>query len=203
MDVTKITMSKEEAEVAYKEYLEVVKVRKEKQYEDLKKVYRAISKGYKVIDIFDAFKRTSSENNQPKLAIVRADSRQAFFQKELGGAGVFSDGNLSDWNRQEKVSDVRLPGETFSEWEMEDEARGRANWNIKERNIVTNVPLIPGHLLPEGKLENYYILFEVEEWNSVATTVDPYLLKRINANTFIVLAEWDVTDVEAVVMRGV
>ena len=56
--------------------------------------------------------------------------------------------------------------------------------------------------MPTGKLDNYYILFEVVQWDDVPVAADPYLLKRINANAFVVLAEWDVTVVEQAVMRG-
>jgi hypothetical protein len=199
MDLAKVALDPTDAEAQYKQYLEVVKVRKEKQYEDLKKVYRALKQGYKVIDIFQAFEQTGAEDNHPKLAIAKADDRQVFFIKELGG-GRFSSENDS-W--RERVDDVTIPGGMFPDWELTDEARGRSNWNIKDRVITTNVPIVPGHLLPEGKLENYYVLFEAPEWNPIAATDDPYLLRRINANTFIVLAEWDVTDVEKIVMRGV
>lgn len=201
MDLTKVEVKAEDAEELYKQYLEVVKVRKEKQYEDLKKVYRALSKGYKVIDIFKAFEDTGmTEDGDPKLAIAQADKREVYFHKRLGGGGVFSH-DQSDWKTT--VKDVELPGGIFSEWLMNEPDKGRSTWNIKKRTQGTNVPLIPAHLLPEGKLENYFILFEVDEWREIATVADPYLLRRINANTFIVLAEWDVTEVEAIVMRGV
>lgn len=203
MDLKKVTLKTEDAEAEYKKYLEVVKTRKEKQYEDLKKVYRALSKGYKVIDIFKAFEDTGSENNHPRIALARADSREVFFRKEVGGGGRFTVGDTNDWQFRETAADVVIPGGLLPEWELVDPARGRGNFNIKDRNITTKVPVIPGHLLPEGKLENYYILFEADEWNPIAATDDPYLLKRINANTFIVLAEWDVSDVEKIVMRGV
>ena len=87
------------------------------------------------------------------------------------------------------------------------EEQGINEWNIgsiKRNNITAKVPLIPAVLLPESKsLDGYYILFEVEEWNEIPVAKDPYLLKRINANAFVVLAEWDVTDVELSVMRGI
>lgn len=203
MELAKVQIDETDAEEKYKQYLEVVKTRKEKQYEDLKKVYRALKQGYKVIDIFKAFSDTGLENNHPKLAIAQAHVRTVFFQKEIGGAGIFTASNLARWENKEKVDDVRLPGGTFPEWELIEPNEGVSTFNLKDKNICTNVPLIPAHLLPDGKLENYYILFEVDEWNPVAPVKDPYLLRRINANTFIVLAEWDVTEVEKIVMRGV
>ena len=43
--------------------------------------------------------------------------------------------------------------------------------------------------------------FEVTQWDQVPAA-DRYLLKRINSNTFVVLAEWDVTEVEQAAMRA-
>ena len=198
MDITTVSMPEDDAEKAYDDYLEAVKTRKEKYLEELKKVYHALKNGKKVIDIFEGFKATSvGEDGNPKLAIAPAHQRKVRFHKESGGAGVFSEDER--WYR-EKVIDVRLPSQTFAEWETEKNERG---WvSIKNQEVVTNVPLVPAHLLPEGKLENYYLLWEVDEWRVIAKAVDPFLLKRINANTFIVLAEWDVTEVEQIVMRG-
>lgn len=100
---------------------------------------------------------------------------------------------------------VALPSGTFPEWKAEATP---TEWNpdrteIIRQEITAKVPLIPAILLPESlSLNGYYILFEVEKWNEVPVARDPYLLKRINANAFVVLGEWDVTEVELSVMRG-
>ena len=107
-------------------------------------------------------------------------------------------GEVASWS-QEYVSDVRLPAETFPEWENESDDQFAS---IKNRQSQTRVPIIPAHLMPKGKLENYYIMWEVSEWKKLAKAEDPFLLRRINANTFIVLAAWDLTEVEQIVMRG-
>jgi hypothetical protein len=199
MDVKTISMSENEAEDIYKQYLEVVKTRKEKYLKDLKKVYHALKNGKKVIDIYEAFKKTGvKEDGNPKLAIAQAHLGIVQFDKEVGGGGIF--GEASNW-RKERVIDVRLPGNTF-DWKTSEGKMAERWTEISNPTIRTNVPLIPAHLLPEGKLENYYILWEVDEWKTIAKAVDPFLLKRINANTFIVLAEWDLTEVEQIVMRG-
>ena len=161
MDITTISMPEDEAEEIYKQYLEVVKTRKEKYLDDLKKVYHALKEGKKVIDIYEAFKKTGiKEDGNPKLAISPANERQVMFHKENQGAGLFTE--QSRWIN-EKVIDVRLPGQTFPEWPTGKE--GTNSWvSILNEDIVTNVPLVPAHLMPEGKLENYYILWEVKGW---------------------------------------
>lgn len=202
MDVTTISMSEEDADQKYQEYLEAVKTRKEKYLEDLKKVYHALKNGKKVIDIFKAFKDTGvNENGDPKLAICLANGNETRFEKERGGAGWFRPSGT--W--RESVSDVRLPADTFPEWNGEV-VPGTQYRRISRSTLYTKVPLVPAHLLPEGSLDNYYILWEVEQWSekseipSVAR--DPFLLRRVNANTFIVFAAWDLTEVEQMVMKG-
>ncbi|MCK5019117.1 MAG: hypothetical protein KAS32_18800 [Candidatus Peribacteraceae bacterium] len=204
MDVATISMPKKEAEKAYKEYLAIVKTRKEEYVEDLKKVYHALKEGKKVIDIYDAFKKTGvNEEGDPKLAIAMADKKEVWFFKEDGGAGIFS----KDKWRDEYVVDVRLPGDTFPRWKMikSPHAYMKGERVIKRQKITTKIPIVPAHLMPKGNLGNYYILWEVDEWKEEDVPVaakDPFLLKRINANTFIVFAAWDLTEVEQIVMKG-
>ncbi len=209
MDVKTVSMPKGDAEKAYKEYLAVIKTRKkkiekkvEKHLEDLKKVYHALKDGKKVIDIYDAFEDTGiDEDGNPKLAIAQAHRKRVTFRKEIGGGGIFSS-DAGKWNWQEKVVDVRLPAETFSEWKDDKGVVPEYASDIAQRESTTRVPIIPAHLMPKGKLEKYYLLWEVDEWKPVPKVKDPFLLKRINANTFIVLAAWDLTEVEQIVMRG-
>lgn len=197
MDITTISMSKKKASEVYEKYLEVVKTRKEEYLEDLKKVYHALRQGKKVIDIYEAFEKTGvNEDGEPKLAISLADQKTVTFVKESGGGGIFvRDGQDFRWYG-EKVADVRLPGDTFPEWETNKDD------DIKRQFVSTNVPVVPAHLLPTGKLSRYYLLWEVDEWREIAKAKDPFLLRRINANTFIVFAAWDLTPVEQILMRG-
>lgn len=193
-------MEEDDAEKAYKDYLAITKTRKEKYLEDLKKVYYALKNGKKVIDIFAAFKNTGvTETGDPKLAIAPANCKTILFKKESGGAGWFAHNN-SGW--RESNIDVRLPGNTFPEWKLINPKERSVAWNLERRDITTKVPIIPAHLMPPGDLSKYYILWEVDEWNEIAKVQDPFLLKRINVNTFLVLAAWDLTEVEQIVMRG-
>lgn len=202
MDAPIIQISKEKAKELYEDYAEVVLKRKEKYLEDLKKVYLHLSKGHKIIDIYEAFKTSGiREDGEPKLAIARADWKNVFFSKHLGGSGIFDDDG-NQW--REYVGDVVLPGGTFPSWK---EIKTPTEWNperteIEKPHLKIKVPLIPAHLLPSGALKNYYILFEVEKWDEVPVAKDPFLLRRINSNCFLVLAEWDLTEVEQAIIRG-
>ncbi len=204
MEVSTVDIDKDLAKLKYKEYLEAVKTRKAKEYNALRRAYRALSKGYKVIDIYKAFEDTGlGADGRPKLAIVRADAKQVYFTKLADGAGRFSRHVPSNWQRHEIATDVNLPQGIFARWKVIDPAKTDAAWgNIFEAESTTNVPIVPAEVAMPKAPENYYILFEVDKWSKIAPVRDPYLLERINDNSFIVLAEWMVTPVEALIMRS-
>lgn len=203
MGVTAVAMEQDDADKIYKEYLDITKKRSEKYLHDLKKVYKALKDGKKVIDVYKAFKDTGIREDRdrlPKLAIAQAHLKQVYFHKRENGAGVFTELRNSWTGRK---ADVELPITTFPDWRDKNGVVPERFWTIEERTVTTNVPIIPAHLMPTGKLNNYYILWEVDEWSPIATVSDPFLLRRVNDNTFIVLASWDLTDVEKIVLRGI
>lgn len=200
-----ITMPRKQAKMFYQDYLGAVKTRKEGYIKDLKQVYYHLSKGNKVLDIYEVFKKSGvNKAGEPKLAIALADVRSVEFRKLELGAGNFTSKG-SRW--QSYVSDVALPAKTFPNWKRGMVEQNWGNPPKKEletirKEISTKVPIVPAHLLPEGSLENYYILWEVSEWEPMPIYKDPFLLKRINANAFVVLAEWELTSVEQAIIRG-
>ncbi len=204
-----IEMAEEQAKEEYTKYKDALKDRvdkQHKQYEEIKKVYYSLSKGNKVIDIFDAFKKTGvNEEGEPKLAICQANAKTVFFQKQSLGSSQFADKEFG-WDKHSWAKDIILPSGTFPDWKSriinyKDGSTGTGN--IIREKIKTGVPIIPAQLLPEGKLENFYILWEVKDWQeAIPPKGDPYLLKRISTNLFSVLAEWDVTEIERAVLRG-
>lgn len=206
MNAPTVEITKEKAKEIYGEYLEIVKTRKEKYLLDLKQVYYHLSQGNKVLDIYEVFKKAGvSKDGDPKLAIVRADAKKCVFHKRELGAGGFNEAISLQDQTVAKRFDVELPTNTFPEWKTEmfkEEWQDEEHVKIARQNIQTKTTICPAHLLPNGKLDNYYLLWEVEEWDVVPVAKDPFLLKRINSNAFIVLAEWDLTEVEQAVIRG-
>ena len=202
-----IEIDKEKAKEVYQEYLEAVKTRKEEYLEQLKKVYHALSKGQKVIDVYEVFKQSGvNDKGEPKLAIVRADARLCVFRKNGNGSGMFSarigKNNILPQTRY----NVELAEGTFSPFEEDKTKSWWDDERFTRRNISSPVPVCPPHLLPNSPLDRYHVLFEVKEWAEAKQMAgagrDPFLLRRINRNTFIVLAEWDLTEVEQAVIRG-
>ncbi len=202
--VSNFEMSEEDAEKAYKEYLEAVKNRKEQYLEDLKKVYFNLKQGRKVIDIFQAMENAGvNEKGEPRLAISRAGFPNAFFVKGAVGSGSFGN-NLNSWNKyldDKAIEQVALPSKTFPNWKV-GEPNKFGNSEILGKVLKTKIPVVPAHLLPKGKLENYYILWEVKDWEELPQIKDPFLLRRLSNNLFVILAEWNLTAIEQAVIRG-
>jgi len=204
-DLPKITLPKEQAKEEWKKYCDVLKTRKEKFLKVMKDAHYQMSQGHELIDIYKIMNEVGlNENNQPRLAIARADLKEVWFEKRDEGAGRF--GTDQQWNSvTARAKDViELPQKTFDiHWERADSKQSQtASWNIKDKIIKTKVPIVPIELLPEGSLSNYYILWEAKVWEDLPETKDPILLKRISENLFAILGSWDLTDLEQSILRG-
>lgn len=67
------------------------------------------------------------------------------------------------------------------------------------------VPIVPPKLMPRGRLENYLTLWEVEDWTwrtSPSPPGDPALLQHVGGDLYAVLATWDLTELEKLVLSG-
>ncbi len=192
LNVSKIEMSKEEAEKMFNAYQEAIENRKhtEKYLEQLKDAYGFLKEGNAIIDIYTVFQETgTNEKGLPKLAISRADkpmvyitSQKNFGYKEKQGFGSALKG------------DIILPNSVFPNM-----LKFKSDQCFK-----TKVPIVPAPFLPKEPLSKYYILWEVGSWEEEITPPrrDPFLLKRISKNLFAVIAAWDLTELEASLIRG-
>ncbi len=198
--IAKIKMPKEKAKEEWQKYIQVLKKRKEKYLKTMKDAMYQMKEGRELIDIYKVMKQTGlNENNEPRLAIARADLNIVHFIKQDEGTGFFS-GEDSSWSSQK--DNIQLPQNTFKlHWERKDESNSNS-WNIKAKTLKTKVPIIPIEILPEGNLSNYYILWESNEWEELPETKDPILLKRISENLFAILGCWDLTDLEQSIISG-
>lgn len=204
-DLPKITLPKDQAKEEWEKYLKVLKTREEKFLKIMKDAHYQMSKGKELIDIYKIMNEVGlNENNQPRLAIARADLKEVHFEKRDEGAGRF--GTSEQYNSvQASAKDmIELPQKTFDiHWERRNKEQNLSvNWNIKNKIIKTKVPIVPLELLPKGSLSNYYILWEAKVWEDLPETKDPILLKRISENLFAILGCWDLTDLEQSILRG-
>lgn len=187
MQVEEIVLPLEEAQKKYKEYLEAEKKHKKKYLTEMKKAYRQLAKGKGILDLYESLKKAGlNEKEQPKLAIVRADSPRVRFEcSNWRDEVTYYRSENGSWK-----SDIKIPRNVLSK-------------STTTQYIQTPAPIIPANILNtiKDKLSNYHILWEVEIWEPVPSR-DPILLKRITPNLFIIHATWDLTPLERAVIRG-
>jgi hypothetical protein len=154
---------------------------------EIEAIYKRIARGKTVIRALESIRAAGvDERGLPRLAIARADVPLCYWQNR-GEQVQFRDGRW--WNHQNKIA---LKSKTITmEWP-----------GLKDVNGVHEavVPLIPVHLRPKRGLANYHVLWEAE-WTK-RYPVDPYLLRRFGGDAWLVVAAWDLTDVERAVMAN-
>ena len=158
--------------------------------------------GKQFLDVYQVMKKAGlNSKEEPRLAIARANIPQVFFEKQDTGAGRFN--MEKGWHRRGWNTDVILPQKIFRvQWERLLKEDGTPSWEIKNKELQTKVPIIPADLMPEGDLQNYYVLWEVREWEQLPQPKDPFLLKRISENLFVILGAWDLTELEIAIAGG-
>lgn len=179
MNVQPMGMTQDAAYAALREYKQHRDVYDERDWE-IERIYRQISKGKTVISVVDAIRKAGLDDFQrPRLAIARADSLtvNCRIDQMHGGSVNFTDRGWKRW-----TISVPMPGIT--------------KWTTAQAQL----PRIPPQHRPATKtLKGYHILWEAN-WTDIPR--DPYLLKRIGKDAWVVLAAWDLTDVEVSVLRA-
>jgi len=197
--VPKISMPEDQAKEEWKKYNLLLKKKKDKYLKTMKDAMYHMKKGKELIDVYLITKKFGlNKKGLPRIAISRADIPEVYFRKRDSGTGRFEMDN-NRWSGDSYKDDVELPQNTFGvHWEREREG---SSW-IKKDRVKTKVPRVPIEIMPDGKLSNYYILWEVKEWEEIPPAKDPLLLKRISQNLFVILGAWEVTTLEQSIMRG-
>lgn len=171
---------------------------------DLLAVYGHLKHGGKIIDLFQTFRKVGlNENGNPKLGIVQYGARYCYLYKKHSGGAIFSNENKTSWQVYANKSngDVEVPGDTF-EWTEDLNESGNNRWK-------TVAPIIPPRVLTiaSAKLtpQNYHVLFEAELWaksKPPAPPGDPILGKMLTPNIFGVIATWNLTELEKIIIKG-
>jgi hypothetical protein len=144
-------------------------------------IYKRIAQGKTVIRALESIRAAGlNAEGFPKLAICRADMTICTWRPAANRC-TFGE----SWPRNKSRKTVRMdwPGLSSTKW-----------------NAEAVVPLIPVHLRPRRGIENYHILWEAE-WTK-RYPVDPFLLRRFGGDAWLVVAAWDLTDVERAVMAN-
>lgn len=215
MNIETITMEPKEALEKLKLYRKKLQQKKRSQvekhvtqeYKTACKVLRELGKGHPILDIEDVIRNAPIDNKErPRLAICRADLKQVRFRwgansERASFTGFFDTGFWSSardiriqLNMERTHHYTCVPG-----WSKDGKARP---WELEGYSLV---PLVPPNIDLKAKLESHHILWEVEKWSDTEIGAkpdkDPYLLRRLNNTLFAVVAEWDLTEVEQLVMK--
>jgi hypothetical protein len=190
VNVSTITMPKEQATAKLRAYQEQLRRRADAEYEAAEAGYAALAAGTPLLNLTEAFAQTGlGQDGRPKLAIARADRRQVTVTVRPR-ALVFNSLRRSSYGYNGSlVITIHGPG---------------ANQTWKSGHAL--VPMVPADVRPNANLRDYFILWEVEEWSDRPLLAqpdrDPYLLKHLAGDLYVVVAEWDLTELERAIMTG-
>jgi hypothetical protein len=199
MNVPVITAPAHEAREKASAYRAQLRKRNDPEYSAAAEAYELLAQGKKLIDVGVAIREGGfDEKMRPKLAIARADRLQV----EFIWAG----------DRDRAVFDTNAPAgrdhPQLREAVNFNRRHGRhsdGGWGLTVHGFSL-VPMVPADVRPNVNLKDCHILWEVDQWADerigAKPPTDPYLLRRLRGELFVVLAEWDLTDLEKYVMAG-
>lgn len=201
MDVNIATMHREEAMEQFELYREAVKRSHSAADRLMARAYKAMSEGLGVLNLKDALTKGGVDPHTwlPRMAAMRADKPLAHFQRGWGGSGFYSFSDrfyLSRNNAKMRTAQLQfaMPRGSFPEASLGQQPL-QYRWTHS-----APVPPIPPQFRPADALSKYVVLWEVMEWNPVQPPDDPILLKRLSGNLYAVLAQWDLTEIEKMVL---
>ena len=213
MDLKTIEMDQEAALEEYRKYSEAIRTEPKQKYSEARSEYerfdRALARGYKelakgsrLIRLTDALRaggtqvrtwtydrwsdgrwvKTPGIGTFPRLAVARADARHCMC------SGLNRDGDVTFWadGGRRKADKVSIDG-VFG---------AVSDTNRQDHKAI--VPTIPPMFRPPFKLSNYHLLWEAE-WD-LMPPVDPALLKHLAGDLYVLLAVWDLTELEQAVL---
>jgi hypothetical protein len=192
MDVPTLTMNPDLAQVEFDKYRAAIDQRNATA-EDVQilDVYRALAAGKNLLDLNQVFRTCPlTPTGLPKLAVARASWRWCWFKRDrvftVFGANS-SATYVNEWKPSKPRNQIRFRTRFFPEG-TKGEARAL-------------VPLIPLSIRPNGlDLSRFFILFEAE-WLPIPPR-DPLLLSRLSGSIYVILAAWNLTEVERAVLAG-
>jgi len=187
-DVSTIVVPPEVAEQKLNEYKVVLKTQRRAEDVEMRRMYKAASKGKPIIDVAAAWKstglKTTPEGGYPRLALAKGDWTECHFRRSMRWFASFQ----YDWRRHSKENFISIPDDTW-------------DWNrVSTNDAMAPVPFMPPSVRPRRWLSTYHILFEVENWTQYPA--DPFLLKHITGWLFVVEAEWELTELERSLLQG-
>lgn len=207
MNVETIKMRKDVATKRLADYEKALERKKDEELESVRDALKALSEGTPVINIDDAILNGGFDvYGRPNLAIARADRKEVSCRWSRYPDTLTFDSrvNQQDWWRPRPYISPMNKADLV--WLCQIPLHDALRNNLKTGYAM--VPMVPAQVRNERPvdLSKVYILWEVEEWadrsNFIKPDLDPYLLQHLGGSLFAVLAAWDLTEVERLVMSG-
>lgn len=205
MDVHAVTMEPEAAGAAFKEYRAAFMAERNRIDGELMRGYKALANGKTLISLTEAIQAGGVDDfGRPRIAIARADEQQIEMRRTRLGGVVYHPDNWRRLRASDRV--LSLPDGTLPELTSAQEVhKTRTNWGGTDaawnQLWAARTPFIPPQYRPPHALTNYHLLWEAE-WRIAAGAqrLDPMLLRRIGGDLFAVVAAWDLTEIEKLVL---
>jgi hypothetical protein len=199
MNVPLITMPREEARVQLRQYRTALHRRADAEYQAVVAGLEALADGTPIIGLADAIAAGGFDaSGRPNLAVARADR---------GQVRMWWDGNQAHFDTSRGTAGAGPSMRRTVQVERPDAApRSSGAWWRPHGYAL--VPMIPAAVRNSVRYTTAqcFILFEVEQWSDTPLGArpdrDPYLLRHLHGDAYAVLAEWDLTDLERLVMAG-
>ena len=194
MKLPEIAIPRHVARQHFLDYRRAVRTRAEKDDHTLLAGYRALARGKRVLSGVEAIAQGGvGADGLPRLAMVRADAERCFVRYDWNGAVEFgaNDQRILNAYRVQRSLIRRFRVGTLPHF------AGVTQWS-PARQGEARVPLVPPRFRPSHALSNYFILWEAT-WSRIAPR-DPALLKDIGGGLYVILAIWDLTELERSVL---
>lgn len=161
--------------------------------DEIRRAYQLLAQGRLIIRALDSIVKAGvGDDGWPKLAISRADFPTCYCDIRHDGSAIMR----CDSSRSARSNVAPNKWFEFAAGSFDSSVQ-RGKW----KSGKSLVPPIPLPLRPKRALQNYHILWEAE-WTPVAPR-DPFLLRRIGkGDMWLVVAMWDLTDVERIALSA-
>ena len=193
MDLPTIVMDKDAAKAKARIIREMPDSRRTEDDEATARGYEALARGLVLIDLATVMRDAGLDaEGLPRLAIGRADAKSVKFEAQRStGGGEFYE--LARNGMRHAKRTTTLPPRT---WNFAASNQGTCYW----RRIAYAPSIPPEHRPAPSRLADHHVLWEAV-WEPTPP-VDPFLLKHLAGTLYVVLAQWDLTELEQAVLRG-
>lgn len=200
MQLATVDMPVAEARAKFREYRSLVRERLTAEDEQIMAGYKAIVRGQRVISLRQAISNGGTFNTgRPRIAVARATASICWLEERTAdGAVTFTTNpNRHTSNRRDVC---RFPVGTLPDLEGEQKPFRLSSSHFGLKAIV---PPIPPAYRPARGLHLYDILWEVPKWERVPNAPgDPALIRKIGGDLYAVVAQWDLTELERLVINS-